>query len=858
MAFKNVEPGKIENLLATLTLEEKITLLAGKDFWQTVDLPEKGVPSVKTSDGPNGARGAAFKGGTTSACFPASCLLAATWDRQAVRKIGRALADETRSKGARVLLAPTVCPHRHPLGGRNFESFSEDPFLAGKMAAQYIHGLQDNGVAATIKHYAVNEQETCRFTVNEIVGERALREIYLKPFEIAIKEANPLAVMTAYNLVNGTHADSHKFLLQDVLRGQWGWDGLVMSDWGGTNSTADSLNAGLDLEMPGPPRWRKVEDVVAAVESGAVSHKTIDDHARRILELLTKLNCFEDPTIPEERAINLPEHQRLIRSVGSQGVVLLKNDAAVLPLKKERLANKKIALLGFAREGLIHGGGSASVNAHYRVTPEEGLRAALGDTVEFDFAKGANTFRQLPLLGEDVVGLGGKPGWTLEFFNEEEPTGKPASTSDSALPTYIPIFVKEKWGSLRATARFTPSHSGNHYFGMSGLGPSKVMIDGKLLYDQRDNCPDSMAFLLGGVEEPEVQFSFEAGTTYTIEVITVKPSSKSGLAMLDGLIGFRLGFMTEQEHDRDLLSEAVEVAKSSDIAIIFTGHTPDWETEGQDQKSFHLPSNGSQDRLVEAVGAANPNTIVVNSTGVAIAMPWLGKVKAVVQAWFPGQEAGNTIADILVGAANPSGRLPMSFPHRVEDAPAHGNFPGEYVENDGNRQLQVQYAEGVFVGYRHYDRSEENRGKVLFPFGYGLSYTTFAHANHKVDVTSDGTVQVSMDVTNTGSYAGDDVVQVYAGSKEVVPENPVKELVGFVKVHLEPGETKTTSIDFDIYQLAHFSEQSGKWELQAGDYQVSTGKSVTDITAQAIITLGPELCRMLEEKTRDARVGTKL
>ncbi|KAL3475887.1 glycoside hydrolase superfamily [Aspergillus californicus] len=839
MALKPVDHTKIENLLSSLSLEEKISLLAGKNFWETVDIPDKGVPSVKTSDGPNGARGATFKGGTTAACFPASCLLASTWDLEAAKQIGNALADETRSEGARVLLAPTVCPHRHPLGGRNFESFSEDPFLAGKLAANYIHGLQENGVAATIKHYAVNEQETCRFTVDEHVAERALREIYLKPFEIAIKEAKPLAVMTAYNIVNGTHADSHEFLLKDVLRKQWGWDGLVMSDWGGTNSTADSLNAGLDLEMPGPTRWRKVDEVVAAVKSGIVSEKTIDDRARKVLELLAKLNCFEDPSIPDERTIILPEHQRLIRSVGSQGLVLLKNNDSILPLKKEALSKKKVALLGFAREALIHGGGSASLNAHYRVTPEEGLRASLGDSVEFEYAKGAHTFRQLALMGENVVNRDGQPGWTLDFYAGEEPNGKADSSSASDLPTYMPIFVKESWGSVRAIGSFTPTQSGNHYLAMSGLGRSKILINGKVVYEQKENCPDSMAFLLGGVKEPETQYSFEAGTTYTIEVVTTKPTSSGGLSLLDGIIGFRLGFMTEKDHNQDLLSEAVEVAKSCDFAIVFTGHTPEWETEGQDQVSFHLPSNGSQDRLVAAVGAANPNTIVVNCTGVAVAMPWLEDVKAVVQAWFPGQEAGNAIADVLTGAVNPTGRLPMSFPRKLEDAPAHGNFPGEFIEKDGKRELHVNYEEGIFVGYRHYDRSEENRSKVLFPFGYGLSYTTFTQANHKATVTGEN-IELTADITNAGSCAGAEVVQVYAGAKLAVPENPVKELVGFSKVYLEPGETKSASVIFTTRQLAHFSEQTGKWELQSGDYEVSVGQSVRDITGTATVGLGAQ------------------
>jgi beta-glucosidase len=707
--------------------------------------------------------------------------------------------------------------------------------LAGKMAAQYIHGLQEKGVAATIKHFAANEQETCRFTVNAHIAERALREIYLKPFEIAIKEANPMAVMTSYNILNDHHADSSSFLLKDVLRGQWGWNGLVMSDWGGTNSTAGSLEAGLDLEMPGPTKWRKAETVLEEIKAGRVSEKTINARARNVLEFMAKLGYFKDPSTPEEKSINKPEHQQLIRSVGSQGLVLLKNEDNILPLKKEQLVNKKVALLGFAKEGLIHGGGSASVNAHYRVTAEEGLRAALGDAVEFEYAQGAHTFRQLPLMEKMVVDRDGKPGWTLDFFLNEDATGESSSSQHSDVPAYMPIFVKEAWNSLKATTRFTPTQGGRHYLGMSGLGRSKIIIDGKTVYEQKENCPDSMAFLLGGVKEPEVQWTFEGGKTYTVEVITLKPSKSGGVALIDGYIGFRAGFMLEEDHNKDLLSEAVEVARRSDLAIVFTGHTPDWETEGQDQISFNLPSNGSQDRLVAAVSSTDTNTIVVNCTGVAIDMPWLENVKAVVQAWFPGQEAGNAIADVLTGAVNPSGRLPVSFPRKIEDAPAHGNFPGEYIDG----QLHVKYEEGIFVGYRHYDRSEKHRSQVLFPFGYGLSYTTFAHVNPRVLVSDNAeNLDVSIEVSNTGSCTGADVVQIYAGGKQASSENPVKELVGFAKVQLEPKESKTVSVRFSTRQLAHFSEDTGRWELEGGEYEVSIGRSVQDIVGKLTVSVG--------------------
>lgn len=357
-------------------------------MWETVPIPAKGVPPVKVSDGPNGARGASFSSGTTAACFPAACCMASTFDVDLAKRIGTALAEETQSKGARCLLGPTMCIHRHPLGGRNFESFSEDPYLTGKMAARVVEGCQELGVSATIKHFAANEQETHRLTVDETISERALREIYLKPFEIAVKEAKPWAVMTAYNKVNGHHADSNSFLLEKVLRGDWRWDGLVMSDWGGVNSTADSLKTGLDLEMPGPTRWRKPEDVVAAVKDGKVSEEVINQRVLRVLKFLEILKCFEDPTIPEEQAINKPEHQALIREAGSKGIVLLKNQNAVLPLSKEKVKGKKIALLGYAKTSLAHGGGSASVNCHYKVTPWDALHEALGDSVEFSYAKG--------------------------------------------------------------------------------------------------------------------------------------------------------------------------------------------------------------------------------------------------------------------------------------------------------------------------------------------------------------------------------------------------------------------------------------------------------------------------------------
>lgn len=725
-----------------------------------------------------------------------------------------------------------MCNHRHPLGGRNFESFSEDPLLAGKMAANVVKGLQEKGIAATIKHYAANEQETDRLSVNEIISERALREIYMKPFEITVKEANPWGVMTAYNKVNGTHADSNTFLLKQVLRGEWGWNGLVMSDWGGTNSTADSLNAGLDLEMPGPTRYRTLEAITEAVKRGEVSEQTINERARNVLNLIEKVGAFKNPEIPPEQSIIDPKHSKLIRDVAGQGITLLKNEGRILPLKKENVKGKTIGLFGLAKEALIHGGGSASLNAHYRITPEEGLKAAYGNDVEFKYAKGAHTYRLLPPLSQHCTDQKGNAGWTFELFR--------AGRTDRAIKTlhqfkessFSPILDNEaKENEVRLTTTFVPSESGSHYLGCSGIGPTTVTVNGKTVFEQKENSPDPMGFLLGGNPEKEFTVPFTAGQTYKIQIHSRPPVGGSDWGILAGLPGFRMGFMNANEHDMDLTTQARNLAQEVDIAIIFTGHTPAWETEGQDQLSFHLPRDGSQDKLVETVAAVNKNTIVVNSTGVAVALPWLPNVAALVQAWFPGQEAGNAIADILSGAVNPSGRLPISWPRRIEDAPAYGNFPGEKVDG----QLTVRYDEGVFVGYRHYDRVAKE--KVLFPFGFGLSYTAFSLYGGHVSQSDGASFKATVAVKNTGEVAGATVVQLYVGRKVASSEHPVKTLAAFEKVFLQPGEERSVVLHVGLGDFAYFDEAGKKWKVDRGTYDFSFAQNAAAIESVVAVDI---------------------
>ncbi|KAL3450806.1 glycoside hydrolase superfamily [Aspergillus insuetus] len=812
----------IKHILSQLSTEEKISLLAGKDFWCTRPIPRLGIPSLKTSDGPNGARGANFKGtsGVTSACFPASVSLASTFDRDLAREVGKALAGETVTKGAHVLLGPTVCGHRDPRGGRNFESFSEDPYLAGELATEYISGLQGEGIAATIKHYACNEQETRRFTINAQVTERALREIYLKPFEIAVKKAKPWALMTSFNIINGKHADLNSHLL-DILR-QWGFDGLVMSDWGGVNSVAPSLNAGVDLEMPGPPTQYTAKKVAEALASGAVSEQTLDRRVEALLRLLERTGKFANPEIPEETSVDLLEHHRMIRQAGAEGMVLLKNENNILPIDKNKV--KSIALLGLAKEYLGHGGGSAQVNSHRKITPYEAFQEALGSTVELRYAEGAKATRNLPPLSENVINNEGNPGFTLQAWRESD-VGRNGTTSNLTTAEFQSNDNTDTTGATMM-GTFRPAVTGNHYLGFSTVGNTNVFINNEPIWEYKGNCPDVMAYLLGTATEEKKQYKFVAGKEYKIRIEAKSAQdTTSGLeTYASNIVGFKLTFMEEGEHDADLLSEAVKVAQSSDIAIVFVGNLTSWETEGADRESMDLPRNGSLDRLIAASAKVNPKTIVVNSTGTPITMPWLGDVAAILQTWFPGQEAGHAISDVILGNVNPGGKLPVTFPKSITDSPSYGNFPGDL------ETLKVDYKEGVFVGYRHFDRKPEG---VQFPFGFGLSYTTFEISNVTAsgDVL-DGGVAVTVDVQNTGPVAGSEVVQVYAGPAGATSiDRPKKELAGFAKVRLQPGESKRVAIPVGKDSVAYWDEAKNEWCVDAGVYKIYVGNSTVNISS---------------------------
>ncbi|KAI0107859.1 glycosyl hydrolase family 3 N terminal domain-containing protein [Nemania sp. FL0031] len=808
--------------LASLTTEEKVSLLTAADFWRTKAIPEKGIPAIKTSDGPNGARGGIFVGGTKAALFPCGISLAATWNKNLLYQVGQHLAGEVQARSAQVLLAPTVCMHRHPLGGRNFESFSEDPLLTGKLASQYIKGLQSKGVAATIKHFVTNEQETHRLTIDSLVMERPLRELYLRPFEIAVREANPWAVMSSYNLINGVHADMNNHTLKTILRGEWGYDGTVMSDWGGINSTVESIKAGCDIEFPYSTKWR-FEKVLKAIESGELTIEDVNRAAENVLTLVERTKGDDMSAEEPERQDDREETRALIRSAGIEGLTLLKNEGGILPIHPK---TAKIAVIGpNANRAIAGGGGSASLNPYYNTLPLEGIKqAAHGEVI---YAKGCHIYKWLPVASPFCTDKSGKPGVTLEWFSGDKFQGNLVVTqrrtnTDLFLWDSAPLEqLGPEWSAI-ATTYLTPTSSGKHTISFMSVGPGKLYLDGELALDLWNWTEEGEAMFDGSIDYM-VEVDMTAGKPVELRVEMtneLRPISKQKeFNMTHKYGGCRIGF--KEEDQVDYLQEAVDAAAQADVAVVIIGLDAEWESEGYDRQTMDLPSDGSQDRLVRAVLQANPRTVVVNQSGSPVTMPWADDVPAIIQAWYQGQEAGNALADVLFGVNNPSGKLPSTFPRRLEDTPAYHNWPGE--------NLRVLYGEGLYIGYRHYDRTKI---APLFPFGHGLSYTTFEYGRPSLSnkvLTSSASIHLVMAVTNTGTVAGAETVQIYVRDEKSALPRPEKELVAFEKVFLEPDETKHITVPLDKYAVGYYDPAKSAWIAEEGVFKVLIGASAEDI-----------------------------
>jgi beta-glucosidase len=802
---------RIDELLSQMTLDEKISMLAGADLWHSVALPRLRIPQFKVTDGPNGARGAWGDMGPESVATPVGIAMGATWNPELIEKVGNVLADETKAKGAHILLAPTVNIHRTPIAGRNFECFAEDPYLSGMIASAYIKGMQDKGVGACIKHFVANDQEYERHSMSSEVDERTLREIYLEPFRIAIRNSNPWAVMSAYNRVNGVYACQNDHTLLDVLKGEWNYDGFVMSDWFGTYDEAVPAG-GLDLEMPGPARWMAKEFVQMALDSGALTMEALDDKVRRLLGVIEKVGLFENPELQPERAEDKPEHRATIREAAREAIVLLKNEKSLLPLEGVR----SVAVIGpYARSAQILGGGSAGVTPHYAVSPFDGIRIARKN-INVETAPGCFIYKNLPAIApESLFTSDERAGLSLSIFDNTDFSGEPAHSEVTTRTQFgwfdntVPKVDQEAF-SLRMEGFIMPQESGKHTFGLNAVGQARLFIDDNLVIDHWTES-DS-----GKQKTVELDLTAHKGYPVRVEYAWKGNSRWRSLS---------LGHLPP--HAPDLIAEAVDLAKRSDVVVLIAGLSKEWESEGFDRVDMKLP--GAQDELIERVAAANPNTIVVLNVGSAVEMPWIDKVPAVIQLWYDSQEEGNALADVLFGNVNPSGKLPTTIPVRLQDNPAYINYPGE--------NGKVRYGEGLFVGYRYYDKKEL---APQFPFGHGLSYTSFEYGNLRL--SSDQTapeqgLDVSLDVTNSGKRAGKEVVQLYVRDIKSSLARPEKELKAFAKIDLAPGETKTVTFHLNREAFWFFDPAKNGWVTEPGEMEVLIGASSRDIRLREKFTL---------------------
>ncbi len=729
----------IDQIIKTLTLDEKVSLLSGFNSWYTNKIEKKNIPSIKMSDGPNGVRGDS-NSGKSSACFPCAISIGSTWDLSLIKDIGVALGEEAQAKDVDVLLGPTINIHRHPLGGRHFESFSEDPFLTGKIATNYVQGVQSKNVAACLKHFVGNDTEYERHSISSNIDAQTLREIYLLPFEMGIKEGNAKVVMSAYNKLNNIFCSSHQDLLIKILKEEWGFDGYVVSDWGAALETIENANGGLDLEMPGPSNvWGQA--LIDAVEASEVSEKLIDDKVKRILTVAEFSNRFQKPQIKAEQAIDQPKHRLLLRKAAADGMVLLKNEGS-LPLKKNI---KKLAVIGpNAMEAQIIGGGSASLKPHYQIHPLEAVQERLGHETEILYSKGCHTHKYLPKINEELMEE--KDGFLVEYFDgnqfdknlilEERLTGSKFWVFEGFAKDVI---SKEERPdiSVRFSCTYKPDISGLHEFEIFGIGKCRLLIDGNELIDNWTSMDPGEAFFTFGSASKKGVTNLQKGEAYKIEVQYKFEGSFPAV-----YIG------CQAPDDVDIFQEALETASHADDVILIVGTNSDWETEGNDRADFNLPAN--QNKLIEAILEANQNTVVVINTGSPIHMPWEKKAKAIIQTWFAGQEFGNALVDILSGEVNPSGKLPTTFPVKIEDTPAYKNYPG--------KDLQMNYDEKLLVGHRWY---EANSIKPLFCFGHGLSFTNFNYQNLEVTTGSDFVVTCKFEIQNTGDISGLEIAQCY-------------------------------------------------------------------------------------------------
>jgi beta-glucosidase len=788
---------RVEAFIQKMTLEEKIDYIGGTEGFFVRAVPRIGLPAFKMADGPIGVRNfgpaTAMAGGIS---------LAASWNPALAEKVGVQIGRDARAKGVHYMLGPGVNIYRSPHNGRNFEYFGEDPFLGSRIAVGYIKGEQSQGISSTIKHYMGNSSEVDRHQTDSIIDERTMREIYLPIFEAGVKEAHVGAVMDSYNLINGEHATQNCFLNNDVLRKEWGFDGVVMSDWDATYDGVAAALGGLDLEMPSG-KFMNRQNLLDAVKSGKVPMAVIDEKVRRIIGLAARMGWLDR----EQQDLTIPRYNidgdRVALQAAQEGIVLLKNDGNLLPLAK----GKSVAVIGpIAYPAQPVGGGSAQVAPFAAVSFMEGITRQLT-------AAGSKVFYNegIPSLSDITqdteftsAAQNGKPGMNAEYFASKDLSGS-VVTTQLEHKTYWgpPEFVSpEKWLSARWTGYYTPKSAGAHDVFVrareDGFMGYRLSVDDKLVIDGWQYMKATQDY---------VTLNLDA-SPHKVVLEYFRNEGRGGADIKVGIAN----------RSAIIEPDAKALAAKADAVVLAVGFDPDTETESAD-RTFRLPPG--QEELINQIAAANKNVIVVITSGGAVDMSeWLAKVPAVVEAWYPGQEGGTALAQIVSGEVNPSGRLPVSFERAEADSPSFAY----YYPEPGSKK--VVYTEGIFMGYRGFEKTGK---KPLFPFGHGLSYTTFAYRDLKVTPAANGSYTVSFAVTNTGKRAGAEVAQVYVGPRSPAVPRPAKELKGFSKVELKPGESKQVTVTLNPRSFSYYDVKSHQWKADAGTYDILVGHNVEQI-----------------------------
>ncbi|WP_329310644.1 beta-glucosidase family protein [Streptomyces sp. NBC_01262] len=813
--------------LGALTLEQKVRLLTGADFWSLHPEPAVGLRRLVVSDGPAGVRGELWDERSPSANVPSPTALAATWDEPLIERLGGLLAHEARGKGVDVLLAPTVNLHRTPYGGRHFECFSEDPLLTARIGVAYVRGVQGGGVAATVKHFVGNDSETQRMTLDARIGERALRELYLAPFEAIVGEGRVWAVMAAYNGVNG-HPMTESPLLREVLHDDWGFDGLVMSDWFAARTTEPSARAALDLVMPGPiGPWG--DALVAAVREGKVDEALVDDKVLRLLRLAARVGALSDvPTTALPPQYDAASVAARLRETAAAGFVLARNEDTALPL--DRAALSRIAVLGpNAATARTLGGGSATVFPPYTVSPLDGIRAALGDGVEVTHAIGVTPQTRTPVAGPSFLRHpdGSGEGVEVRFLSADGTqlgSERRAGAAYTWMGSYGPGVPTGQVARVEVHTVVRAADAGRYAIGGSGIGHFRMSVAGAEVFDVRLQLPPGADLVEGLMTPPQRLHTVDLAENEETEVVLTHDIVATDDAIGDAVTMFQLNLQPPHGSDDEEIERAVALARAADVAVVVVGTTEEVESEGFDRDSLALP--GRQDELVRRVAQANPRTVVVVNSGAPVLLPWAEEVAAVLLAWFPGQEFGNALADVLLGVAEPGGRLPTVWPASERGLPATEPVDGV-----------LAYDEGLFIGYRGDGRAGWQPPR--YGFGHGLGYTTWDYVSIDVpgEVPSGAGFTAEVRIRNSGTRHGKEVVQVYAGRPGGGVERPLRWLAGFAVVEAAAGEEAVATVTVDARALRHWDTEAGRWAVEPGTFRLEAGPSSTALPLTADISV---------------------